>query len=220
MPLNYLRDFCHKQVVTHIRESRRFESMYTLQGKTWPTRHTLPMLSPHIVQDHMYLTCSTYSNPSRSHQQSWAGLLLPRKRAPGTIHNTLVDWFTGPYLVSLPSQPMNQWGQSQAYVDGGYCAYWARKHQHAIGMFNTCSRGPPHRSLTNTGGCYKFGGAGSPHTTPQPSQPAISTFHLWAPPGLQLSKFHQLNQSVEFENLCPPRGLLATWPSTVAYIYV
>jgi hypothetical protein len=39
MPLNYLRDDCHKQAVTHIRESRRFESMYTLQGKTWPTCH-------------------------------------------------------------------------------------------------------------------------------------------------------------------------------------
>jgi hypothetical protein len=39
MPLSYLRDDCHKQAVTHIRESRRFESMYTLQGKTRPTRH-------------------------------------------------------------------------------------------------------------------------------------------------------------------------------------
>jgi hypothetical protein len=36
MPLSYLRDGCHKQVVTHIRESRWFESMYTLQGKTRP----------------------------------------------------------------------------------------------------------------------------------------------------------------------------------------
>jgi hypothetical protein len=35
---NYLRDDCDKQAVTHIRESRRFESLYTLQGKTRPTR--------------------------------------------------------------------------------------------------------------------------------------------------------------------------------------
>jgi hypothetical protein len=34
MSLSYLRDYCHKQPVTHIRESRWFESMYTLQGKT------------------------------------------------------------------------------------------------------------------------------------------------------------------------------------------
>jgi hypothetical protein len=69
MPLNYLRDDCHKQAVTHIRESRRFESMYTLQWKTQPTRHTLSTLSPRMVYDHMYLTWSTYSNLSYSHQQ-------------------------------------------------------------------------------------------------------------------------------------------------------
>jgi hypothetical protein len=69
MPLNYLRDDCHKQAVTHIRESQRFELMYTLLGKTRPTRHTLSMLSPRIVYDHTYLTRSTYSNLSYSHQQ-------------------------------------------------------------------------------------------------------------------------------------------------------
>jgi hypothetical protein len=39
MPLSYLRDDCHKQAVIHIWESRRFELMYTLQGKTRPTCH-------------------------------------------------------------------------------------------------------------------------------------------------------------------------------------
>jgi hypothetical protein len=39
MSLSYLRHDCHKQAVTHIRESRRFESMYNLQGKTRPTWH-------------------------------------------------------------------------------------------------------------------------------------------------------------------------------------
>jgi hypothetical protein len=34
-----LYDDYHKQAVTHIWESRWFESMYTLQGKTRPTRH-------------------------------------------------------------------------------------------------------------------------------------------------------------------------------------
>jgi hypothetical protein len=32
MPLSYVRDDCHKQAVTPIWESRRFESMYTLLG--------------------------------------------------------------------------------------------------------------------------------------------------------------------------------------------
>jgi hypothetical protein len=69
MQLNYLRDDCHKQAVTHIRESRRFESMYTLQGKIRPTCHTLSTLSLRMVYDHTYLTWSTYSNLSYSHQQ-------------------------------------------------------------------------------------------------------------------------------------------------------
>jgi hypothetical protein len=29
-------------------------------------------------------------------------------------------------------------------------------HQHTIGTFNTCSRGPTHRSLTDTGGGYNL----------------------------------------------------------------
>jgi hypothetical protein len=52
MPLSYLHDDCHKQAVTHVRESRRFESMYTLQGKTRPTCHTPSTLDLHMVPDH------------------------------------------------------------------------------------------------------------------------------------------------------------------------
>jgi hypothetical protein len=69
MPLSCLHDDCHKQVVTHIRESQRFESMYIPQGKTRPTRHTLSTLSPCMVIDHTYLTQSTYSNLLYNHQQ-------------------------------------------------------------------------------------------------------------------------------------------------------
>jgi hypothetical protein len=92
-------------------------------------------------------------------------------------------------------------------------------HRHAIGTFNTCSRGPTHRSLTDTGGGYNFEGAGLPHTTPRPFQPAVSTFPKGPRPISSLTKIHQLNQSVEFENLWMPRGLSTTRPSTVAYIY-
>jgi hypothetical protein len=110
MPLSYLRDECHKQVITHIRESKRFESMYTLQGKTRPTRHTLSTLSARMVQDYTYVTWSTYSNLLRHHQQRWIEPLLPRKSAPDTIHSTTVDRSTDLYLVSLPRQPLKQWG--------------------------------------------------------------------------------------------------------------
>jgi hypothetical protein len=60
-------------------------------------------------------------------------------------------------------------------------------YQHAIGTFNGCSRWPTHRSLIDTGRGYNLGGAGFSDTTPRPSQPAVSTFHLRAQPGLRLS---------------------------------
>jgi hypothetical protein len=112
MSLSYLRDDCHKQAVTHIRELWRFESMYNLQGKTWPTRHTLFILTLHMVQDHTYLTWSTYSNLSYSRQQIWTDPLHLRRRAPDIIHNTLANRSTGSYPPSLPQQPMEQWGKS------------------------------------------------------------------------------------------------------------
>jgi hypothetical protein len=108
MQVSYLRDDCHKQAVTHIRELRRFESMYTLQGKTRPTRHMLSMLIPRMVQDHTYLMWSTYSNPSRDTDRFGRIPLLSRKRAPDTIHSTPIDRSAGPYLISLLSQPMKQ----------------------------------------------------------------------------------------------------------------
>jgi hypothetical protein len=162
--------------------------MYTLQGNTRPTRHTLPTPSPRMVQDHTYLTWSTYSNLLHSRQQSWAGSLFSWKRAPNVIHSTLADRSTGLYPVSLPGQPMKQWGQSQASVDDGYSAYWAHKHQHAIGTFNTCWWGSTHRSLTDAGGGYSLGGAGLPHTTPRPCRPTVSTFQLRAPLGLHFNQ--------------------------------
>jgi hypothetical protein len=161
---------------THIWESRRFESMYTLQGKTWPTRHTYPMLGPHMVLDHTYLTWSTHSNLSCSRPQSWAGPLLLRKRAHDTIHNMSADWSTGPYPVSLPSQPMKKWGQSQHSIDGRLLDLPVSYHRHVIGTFNTCSRGPTQRFLTDTGGGYSLKYASFQHTTPRPSKPTILPF--------------------------------------------
>jgi hypothetical protein len=214
MQLSYLRDDCHKQAVTYIRESRWFKSMYTLQGKAQPTHHMLSALSPCMVQDHTYLTWCTYSDLSRSRQQSWAWPLLLRKRALDTIHSTLTDWSTGPYPISFSSQPMKQWGQSQASVDSSYSAYWAHNRKLAIDTFNTCSQAPTHQSLTDTVGGYNLGGADSPHTTTWPSQPAISTFYLRARPVSSLTKFYRLNQSVEFKE-----PMVATWSSNHSAIY-
>jgi hypothetical protein len=108
-----------RQVVTHIRESRRFESMYTLQRKTRPIRHTLSMLGPRMAFNHTYLKWSTYSNLSWSHQQIWTDPLLLRIRAPD-ITPSPIEWSTDPYPASLPNQPLKQWGKTKIMLITGY----------------------------------------------------------------------------------------------------
>jgi hypothetical protein len=128
--------------------------MYTLQGKTWSTRHV------HFPYQSRYAQCTLPSGgpctgqPFMSHRQSWAGPLLLRKRAPDTIHSAPADRSVGSYLASLLSQPMKQWAQSQTSINGRLLGLLCPYHQHAIGTFNTCSRVPTPRSLTDTGGGY------------------------------------------------------------------
>jgi hypothetical protein len=88
--------------------------MYTLQGKTWPTRHTLSTLSPRMVHDHTYLTRSAYSNFSYSRQQIWTDPLHLRRRAPDTIHSTMAIRSAGPYPASLPQQPKSSGKKSSS----------------------------------------------------------------------------------------------------------
>jgi hypothetical protein len=105
-------------------------------------------------------------------------------------------------------------GKSQTFIDNRLLGLLGPYHRHAIGTFNTCSWGPTHRFLTDSGGGYNLGGAGLPHTTPRSFQPVVSTFHLRAPPGLQLTKFHLLNQGVECRE-----PMAATWSSDHSAIY-
>jgi hypothetical protein len=94
-------------------------------------------------------------------------------------------------------------------------------HRHAIGTFNTCSRVPTPRSLTDTGRDYhienfRIATALSP---PFPSEGSTDPPN-WPRP---VSTFNQvLTTKPRFwvlKNLWPPRGLSTTRPSTVAYIY-
>jgi hypothetical protein len=89
--------------------------MYTLQGKTRSTRHTLSTLSPRMVYDHTYLTRSTYSNLPYSRQQIWIDPLHLRRRAPDTIHNTTTIRSTGPYPAFLPQQSNSSEKKSSSY---------------------------------------------------------------------------------------------------------
>jgi hypothetical protein len=91
---------------------------------------------------------------SYSRQQIWTDPLHPRRRAPDTIHSTPAVRSADLYPTSLSQQSMEQWGKSQASVDNRLLGLPGPYHQYAIGTFNTCSRVPTPRSLTDTGEGY------------------------------------------------------------------
>jgi hypothetical protein len=89
-------------------------------------------------------------------------------------------------------------GKSQASIDIWLLGLLGPYHQHVIGTFNTCSRGPTHRSFTDIGRA----------TTLEVSTchiPLLDLPHQLSPlstsgpcPDSSLTKFHHLNQSVEY----------------------
>jgi hypothetical protein len=91
MSLSYLRADGHKQVVTHIWESRWFKSMYTLQRQPNQTCHAHLTLSSCKVLDHTYLTRSTHSNLSWVIDKFRRTPLLPRKKN-SWLHPQHTDW--------------------------------------------------------------------------------------------------------------------------------
>jgi hypothetical protein len=80
----------------------------------------------------------------------------------------------------------SQWssGKSQTSIDNQLLDLSGPYHQHAIGTFNTCSRGPTERPLIDTSECYNLRGAGLPHTHSPTFPTSCPHFPLVAPPGL------------------------------------
>jgi hypothetical protein len=134
----------------------------------------------------IHLTWSAYDNfslvPTKSKQAPTPGRSLDNQRQTDT---TII-------LSGFILPPMRQpWSRGEMFRPSGYTAtsvYWAHKHQYMISTFNTYSWGPTNWSLTDIGGGYNLRGAGLPHTTLQSSQPAVSTFHLRTPLGLQFNR--------------------------------
>jgi hypothetical protein len=120
----------------------------------------------------------------------------------------------GPYPVSLSSQPLKQWGQSQPSVDGRLLGLPGPYLRHVIGTFNTCSRRPAHRSLTDTDGGYHLRGVGFSNHTPRPSQPTVSAFHLRVLSGLQ---FNQVSPTKPKFKIAEP--MATTWSFNHSAIY-
>jgi hypothetical protein len=122
-----------------------------------------------------------------SRQQIWMDPTAPEKKC--SWHNPQhAGWPIHGSVPRFSPKPTNEAVDlSQASVDGKLIGLPGPYHHDAIGTFNTCLRGPTHRSLTNTGAGYSFRGADFSHTTLWPFQPVVSPFHLRALPDLRLS---------------------------------
>jgi hypothetical protein len=156
-------------------------------GKTRPTHHMPSTLSTRMVKDHTYLTRSTHSNPSWDVDSVGQSHCSQEKELPtqSTARRLTDPWVRAQFLSRA-----SQWssGESQTSVDGRLLGLPGPYHRHAIGTFNTCSRGPTHRSLTDTGGGYNLGGVDLPCTHSPTFPTSCLHFPLKAPPGLQFNQ--------------------------------
>jgi hypothetical protein len=149
-----------------------------------------PTLSPRVFPDHTYLTWSTHSNLSRSHQQIWTDPLPSRRRAPNPTHGTTTGRFVGPCLASLPQQAMRQWGKDKLLLTTCYYAYQA----HISAMWSIrwilARGGSTHRFLIDTGGATTLEVPAFYITLPDLPNRRSSAFHLRDPPSLRLSNIN------------------------------
>jgi hypothetical protein len=143
--------------------------------ETWSTRHTHSMLGPRMALDQTYLTWSTYSNLSWSHQQHWTDALLSRKTTPESTSQ--LGWVARrTHLSFSPNTSIEVVHLSQASIDVRLLGLLDSYYLHAISTFNTCSRGPTHRSLTSIDEGYNLKGTGLLYYTPRPFQPMVLRF--------------------------------------------
>jgi hypothetical protein len=176
--------------------------MYTLQGKSRPTRHvcfprqstyaqhTLPAGGPHTWQNFV------------SHQQGWMDALLPRQSAPDSTSQP--GWVVRRTRLNFsPNTTIEAVRLSQSPVGGRLLGLSGPYHRPAIGTFNTCSRVPTLRSLTDTGGGYHIENLRIATSLSPPFPSEGSTDPPIAPPGLRLSKQHLL---IELEGKTNPKS--------------
>jgi hypothetical protein len=165
--------------------------MYILQGKTRPTQHVRFPRQPMYARRTLPAGDSHTWQPSMSHRQSWTESLLPTQSPPRRltdlrVHIQFLSW-------------ANQWssGESQTSINSSLLGLPGPYHRHAIGMFNTCSRGSTEQSLIDTGGGYNLGGGGLPHTHFLTFPTSCLPFPLVAPPGLHFNQALAKDQGVE-----------------------
>jgi hypothetical protein len=136
-------------------------------------------------------------NLSRSLQQRWTEPLLPRKK--GSRHNPQrAGWPIRGFIPSFSPVPaIEAVGVKPPSVGNQLLGLPGPYHRHAIGTFNTCSRGPTEWSSTNLGGGYNLGGAGLSHTHSPTFPTSCLHFPLMAPPGLHFNQVLATNPKCE-----------------------
>jgi hypothetical protein len=160
--------------------------MYTLQGRTRPTRH-VRFLQAVPIRGNLPRAADRVG---RSHYSREKGLPTqsPARR------------LTDPRVRTQFLSRANQWssGESQTSSNSRLLGLSGPYHRHAIGAFNTCSWGSTERSLTDTGGGYNLEGADLSHTHSPTFPTSCLPFPLMAPPGLQFNQVLAFTPSAEF----------------------
>jgi hypothetical protein len=132
---------------------------------------------------------------------------------PDYIPSTPIDRFVGPHPVSLLLTTIEAVEKVKHLLATSYIDLLGPYHQYVTSTFDTCSRIPNPRSLTNIGGGYNLGGASFPHHTPRPSQLMVLRFPLRAPPGLTLTCTTKASSKLRVKHLAvewPPCHPIST----------
>jgi hypothetical protein len=140
--INYLMSVT-RQAITHIWESQRFESMYTMQGK--PDTHDTYAFhtSPRTSLVRFLQAVPVRGNLSRIHQQSWAGPLLLQK---GLSTQSTIQRLTDLRVhIQFLSQG-NHWssgGKANLLLSTSYISLLGPYHQHVLSTFILTRRYQP-----------------------------------------------------------------------------
>jgi hypothetical protein len=151
MFIELLRADYHKEAVTHIRESRRFELMYTLQVKS--DQHVTRI--PRSVRVWSQTICISHGPRIATFCvviNRFEQIHYPKKNGsrPNPQHDGWSVCGSVPRFSTITANEAVE--KRQTFVDSRLLALSGSYLWHAIGMFNNCSRGSTHRSLIDTGG--------------------------------------------------------------------
>jgi hypothetical protein len=154
-------------------KSDQHDTRFWRSVHVWPSAICISR-GPHIT------TFRTFINRVEQGHCSWE---------KGLLTQSIARRLTDPWVRIQFLSWANQWssGENQTSINSRLLGLPDPYHRHAISTYNTCSRGPTHRSLTDMGGGYNLGGAYLPHIHSPTFSTSCLPFPLVAPPGLQFN---------------------------------